>query len=83
MSEKKEVKIIFSKLNDKWHWDLSCGNYQQSGYGENFNDAEKNAMAYAQGITNHGTIHHVYNGGIEVIPAEGKMKDAMADDIKW
>jgi hypothetical protein len=58
-----EVEIKFFKLNDRWRWHLSCGNWQQAGYGDSLKDAESHAFQYARGIPNHGTIHTVYDDG--------------------
>ena len=60
LSEKKDVIIKISrKLH--WSWHVSCGNWQMAGYGDSLEDAEKQALDYVKGITNHGVVQIVHD----------------------
>lgn len=72
---KEEVEVRFFKLHDKWRWHISCGNWQQAGYGDELTDAEKYAFEYVRGIPNHGVVHTIYDGGKSVEEMNGKASD--------
>jgi hypothetical protein len=71
----QEVKIKFFELHDKWRWHISCGNWQQAGYGLSLEDAKKHAFDYVRGIPNHGTINIFYDNGMPVEVMQGKASD--------
>lgn len=68
----KEVTVTFKNLGNKYHWHISCGNYQMAGYGDDLEDAEYHAFKTLQGIPHHGTIHSVYVDGKKPAPVVKK-----------